>query len=83
MQESLNVKLNRSSGGNENPWFFFGISYSGALSAWFGLKFPHLACGSLASSAVLRSVYEFSELDQQVSVALFFFSIIVVRFEWN
>ncbi|KFK40185.1 hypothetical protein AALP_AA3G341500, partial [Arabis alpina] len=65
-QESLNVKLNRSSGGIENPWFFFGISYSGALSAWFRLKFPHLTCGSLASSAVLRSVYEFSELDQQI-----------------
>ncbi|KAG7584229.1 Peptidase S28 [Arabidopsis suecica] len=65
-QESLNVKLNMSNGGNENPWFFFGISYSGALSAWFRLKFPHLTCGSLASSAVVRAVYEFTEFDQQI-----------------
>ena len=65
MQESLNVKLNRS-GKVDNPWFFFGASYSGALSAWFRLKFPHLTCGSLASSAVVRAVYEFPEFDQQV-----------------
>nr|VDC73740.1 unnamed protein product [Brassica rapa] len=64
MQESLNVKLNRS-GKVDNPWFFFGASYSGALSAWFRLKFPHLTCGSLASSAVVRAVYEFPEFDQQ------------------
>ncbi|KAL1191913.1 putative serine protease EDA2 [Cardamine amara subsp. amara] len=65
-QGTLNVKLNRSSGGNENPWFFFGVSYSGALSAWFRLKFPHLTCGSLASSAVVRTIYEFSKFDQQI-----------------
>uniref|UniRef100_M4D5B2 Serine carboxypeptidase S28 family protein n=1 Tax=Brassica campestris TaxID=3711 RepID=M4D5B2_BRACM len=65
MQESLNVKLNRS-GKVDNPWFFFGASYSGALSAWFRLKFPHLTCGSLASSAVVRAVYEFPEFDQQI-----------------
>ncbi|XP_009780122.1 probable serine protease EDA2 isoform X3 [Nicotiana sylvestris] len=63
-QESLNVKLNRSN--VENPWFFFGISYSGALSAWFRLKFPHLTCGSLASSAVVQAVYSFSDFDKQV-----------------
>ncbi|CAN8229167.1 unnamed protein product [Cochlearia groenlandica] len=63
--DSLNVKLNRS-GKVENPWFFFGASYSGALSAWFRLKFPHLTCGSLASSAVVRAVYQFPEFDQQI-----------------
>ncbi|CAH8305117.1 unnamed protein product [Eruca vesicaria subsp. sativa] len=61
----LNVKLNRSSGSSDNPWFFFGISYPGALSAWFRLKFPHLTCGSLASSAVVHAVYDFSAFDQQ------------------
>ncbi|KAF3500831.1 hypothetical protein F2Q69_00040542 [Brassica cretica] len=63
MSEALNVKLNRSS---DNPWFFFGVSYPGALSAWFRLKFPHLTCGSLASSAVVRAVYDFSAFDQQI-----------------
>ncbi|AET03830.1 serine carboxypeptidase S28 family protein [Medicago truncatula] len=63
-QDSLNAKLNRS--GVENPWFFFGGSYSGALSAWFRLKFPHLTCGSLASSAVVLAVQDFAEFDQQI-----------------
>ncbi|KAG5382471.1 hypothetical protein IGI04_033941 [Brassica rapa subsp. trilocularis] len=63
ISEALNVKLNRSS---DNPWFFFGVSYPGALSAWFRLKFPHLTCGSLASSAVVHAVYEFSAFDQQI-----------------
>lgn len=65
-QEYLNVKFNRTGKVDDNPWFFFGASYSGALSAWFRLKFPHLTCGSLASSAVVRAVYEFPEFDQQI-----------------
>ncbi|KAJ4845463.1 hypothetical protein Tsubulata_042724 [Turnera subulata] len=63
-QESLNLKLNRTN--VENPWFVFGISYPGALSAWFRLKFPHLTCGSLASSAVVLAVYNYTEFDQQI-----------------
>lgn len=66
-QESLNAKLNKSN--FENPWFVFGVSYSGALSAWFRLKFPHLTCGSLASSAVVQAVYNFTEFDQQIGVS--------------
>ncbi|KAL2333770.1 hypothetical protein Fmac_014983 [Flemingia macrophylla] len=62
-QDSLNAKLNRTI---ENPWFVFGGSYAGALSAWFRLKFPHLTCGSLASSAVVLAVYNFTEYDQQI-----------------
>ncbi|KAM7524095.1 hypothetical protein LguiA_013997 [Lonicera macranthoides] len=61
---ALNLKLNRSNA--ENPWFVFGVSYPGALSAWFRLKFPHLTCGSLASSAVVLAVYNFTEFDQQI-----------------
>ncbi|XP_061343785.1 probable serine protease EDA2 isoform X2 [Gastrolobium bilobum] len=63
-QGSLNAKLNRTK--IENPWFSFGGSYPGALSAWFRLKFPHLTCGSLASSAVVLAVYNFTEFDQQI-----------------
>ncbi|KAJ8771154.1 hypothetical protein K2173_023479 [Erythroxylum novogranatense] len=63
-QDALNHKLNRTN--VENPWFFFGVSYPGALSAWFRLKFPHLTCGSLASSAVVLSVYNFTEFDRQI-----------------
>ncbi|KAL9248829.1 putative serine protease EDA2 [Drosera capensis] len=61
---SLNLKRNKASA--ENPWFVFGVSYPGALSAWFRLKFPHLTCGSLASSAVVNAIYDFPEFDQQV-----------------
>ncbi|CAL9156152.1 unnamed protein product, partial [Musa hybrid cultivar] len=63
-QEYLNAKYNISE--TENPWFVFGVSYSGALSAWFRLKFPHLTCGSLASSGVVLAIYNFKEFDQQV-----------------
>ncbi|XP_050216488.1 probable serine protease EDA2, partial [Mercurialis annua] len=62
-QTVLNLKLNRTKA--ENPWIVFGTSYSGALSAWFRLKFPHLTCGSVASSAVVLAVYDFPEFDQQ------------------
>jgi len=62
----LSLKLGRSN--VENPWFTFGVSYAGALSAWFRLKFPHLTCGSLASSAVVLTVYNFTEFDEQVGI---------------
>ncbi|KAH9318435.1 hypothetical protein KI387_020204, partial [Taxus chinensis] len=62
--EMMNRKQNLSN--YENSWFVFGVSYSGALSAWFRLKFPHLTCGSLASSAVVLAVYNYTDFDKQI-----------------
>ncbi|GJN19867.1 hypothetical protein PR202_gb07181 [Eleusine coracana subsp. coracana] len=63
-QETLNAKYNRT--GADNSWFVFGGSYAGALSAWFRLKFPHLTCGSLASSGVVLAVHNFTDFDKQI-----------------
>ncbi|CAL9164035.1 unnamed protein product [Musa hybrid cultivar] len=63
-QEHLHGKYNMSE--YESAWFVIGSSYAGALSAWFHLKFPHLTCGSLASSASILASYNFIEYDQQV-----------------
>jgi hypothetical protein len=65
VKETLNAKYNRT--GADNSWFVFGGSYAGALSAWFRLKFPHLTCGSLASSGVVLAVHNFTDFDKQVS----------------
>lgn len=67
VKETLNAKYNRT--GAENSWFVFGGSYAGALSAWFRLKFPHLTCGSLASSGVVLAIHNFTDFDKQVSAS--------------
>lgn len=65
-QEEINTRYGRS--GGDNPWIVFGVSYSGALSAWFQIKFPHLSNGAIASSGVVLAVYNYTDFDRQVHI---------------
>ncbi|XP_068174162.1 thymus-specific serine protease [Antennarius striatus] len=53
-----------------NPWISFGGSYSGALSAWFRGKFPHLIFAAVASSAPIRAQLDFSAYCKAVGLSL-------------
>ncbi|XP_037375050.1 thymus-specific serine protease [Talpa occidentalis] len=55
---------------SSSPWICFGGSYAGSLAAWARLKFPHLIFASVASSAPLRAVLDFSEYNEVVSRSL-------------
>jgi len=47
--------------------FTIGGSYSGALSAWFRLKYPHITVGAIASSGVVNAILDFTAFDEQVA----------------
>eukprot|EP01113_Clastostelium_recurvatum_P030117 TRINITY_DN3649_c0_g1_i1.p1 TRINITY_DN3649_c0_g1~~TRINITY_DN3649_c0_g1_i1.p1 ORF type:complete len:489 (+),score=142.89 TRINITY_DN3649_c0_g1_i1:46-1467(+) len=51
------------------PVFTIGGSYSGALSAWFRLKFPHISVGAIASSGVVNAILDFTAFDEHVAEA--------------
>ncbi|XP_055988093.1 thymus-specific serine protease [Sorex fumeus] len=53
-----------------SPWICFGGSYAGSLAAWARLKFPNLVFASIASSAPVRAVLDFSEYNDVVSRSL-------------
>ncbi|KAK5579541.1 hypothetical protein RB653_009225 [Dictyostelium firmibasis] len=46
-----------------------GGSYSGALSAWFRIKYPHITVGSIASSGVVHAILDFTAFDSYLTVA--------------
>lgn len=52
-----------------NKWFTFGGSYSGALSAFFRLRYPDYTVGSLSSSGVVNTIFDFYQFDQQVATS--------------
>lgn len=67
-QNLVNKQFNRTTG-EDNPWIVFGVSYPGALSAWFRLKFPHLVRGSLSSSGVVLAVHNYTAFDEQIAAS--------------
>eukprot|EP01102_Stenamoeba_stenopodia_P005419 TRINITY_DN1604_c0_g1_i1.p1 TRINITY_DN1604_c0_g1~~TRINITY_DN1604_c0_g1_i1.p1 ORF type:complete len:506 (-),score=118.22 TRINITY_DN1604_c0_g1_i1:26-1468(-) len=48
-------------------WVVFGCSYSGALSAWFRLKYPQLVVASVAPSGPVHAQVNFSTYIDQFS----------------
>ena len=54
-------------GGPHRKWVVVGGSYPGAMSAWFRYKYPHLAVGSLASSAVVHAITDYQMFDWQIA----------------
>lgn len=62
--ETKNEELKREYG-VKPKWVVISGSYPGALVAWFRYKYPHLAAGAVASSAVIRSFIDFPEFEKQ------------------
>jgi len=51
----------------------FGCSYPGSLSAWFRLKYPNIAVGSVANSAPVHAVLDFYQYLDVVDSSLSYF----------
>jgi len=57
----------------KSPIITFGCSYSGALAAFFRIKYPHITMGSVASSAPVEATLDFFEYLDVVDKSLDFF----------
>eukprot|EP00937_MAST-01D_sp_MAST-1D-sp2_P006933 g6933.t1 len=66
--DSLNPVV--AGGARAVPVFTFGGSYSGALSAWFRALYPTHTRGSLSSSGVVNTIFDFVGFDEQVRAAI-------------
>lgn len=51
------------------PWIVVGGSYSGAIAAYYRIKFPNMVAGAIASSAPVMAKENFMEYDQLVTQA--------------
>mmetsp|Transcript_7832 Transcript_7832/g.6928 ORF Transcript_7832/g.6928 Transcript_7832/m.6928 type:complete len:364 (+) Transcript_7832:304-1395(+) len=60
-----NDKIVQEHGGEKRKIIVVGGSYPGALSAWFREKYPHIADGAWASSAVVNAIADFDMYDYQ------------------
>lgn len=64
--DAVNAKLMNDFEGDRRKVLVIGGSYPGAMSAWFRAKYPHVADGSWASSAVVNAVEDFDMFDYQI-----------------
>jgi len=49
------------------PVITFGCSYSGALAAWFRMKYPTVTMASIASSAPVQAILDFYQYNEVVN----------------
>jgi pimeloyl-ACP methyl ester carboxylesterase len=66
-RQFIHQKLNLT---DSKKWISFGGSYSGSLSAWFRLKYPHLVHGAVSSSAPMIAILDFVDYMNVVNASL-------------